>query len=1247
MANLTIRDGTSQEERLLPALVEGYINVDEMRFEDLLSMASEYAGLLKYSDTANRPAGDWKGFFESDEACILSSLLATNLNLIEKDFSGFIREADVMLNGLQNGSAGIDTLPAFMLARKIDLWYVQLGDLSSVAAVRAREKIADVIENTIRDSLQELYLFLREYNADTAEAAFKEFSSIWRSDENLGDKHNDVKQFLKSNFYSFYNAVKFLQGCAAEILVLSLGRQNHDPAIGLFIAFLKMFKKVQGKINDFSERHLNFYYEDVLKIQRRDFVPDSAHLIFYPDTAGREILIKKDTEFGAGLDENKTKLIYTADNDLQVNDAKICSLTTLYFGRNELSSPENALVVSDCGNDKPRKFTTSAKLNRLMGLDDNAVKTNAGFRAQPLFGVPPRSSEKNLFEEARLGFAVASNVLLLKQGQRDITLTFKFEPLGQEDCLESFTDKLSQVLSTTETDAFFKAFRHMFNIFLTGETGWLGVEEYLPLCKIVDENGCEENSLKILISLPDSASAIVPYAEETHGERFDTELPIIKFVINPDAYLYPYSFLCELVVKEITIDVEVKGVTGVQVYNQLGPLSANAQFNPFGAIPSLGDYFIVGNYEAARKNLTAFEVDIEWAGLPQEVSGFEEYYQSYSMPFANSEFKVNLAALRDRKWIPGKEVEQPKMDLFESLEGVDKSEYKKVSKRRRLSFQGLCKFLRPLENISEEQYEYDAMTKDGYFKLTLKNPHYAFGHKDYPYILSQVMTDNAKLKRFGITKLFRKEKPPKPLPKPPYTPLVSSILINYKAVTHISLEHVASDEEDRLKEKLFHLHPLGVKSLSPKSFGKIQLVPRYEADGNLFIGLSATRLSGPLTLFFHLREDSLPEAGAMTFQFNWYYLASNQWKKLDKSQVVSDTTNGFLSSGIVTLDIPDDIDRGNTVLPESLFWIRVSVNDSHMHTLCSLYGVHAHALKVSWKRQDGNSLNHLDASMPSGSIKEAKFSIPGLGKIHQIMDSFGGIPPESDRQRTIRVSERLRHKNRAITPWDYERLILQRFPEIFKAKCFPCMTSDAAHGRRVMPGHLLIVLIPYLKESASVNLQPMVNALLLREVREFVKGLSSNFVKITVRNPAYEQIQVRCKVKFRQGAKRGFYLNELNQEIVNYLSPWSLTGFEAKFGWRIRCNEIQSHIHGFKYVASVSGLSLLQIRQEDDGKYQLADTARSMASEAEPAHPWSIAIPVRRHLIEVVDESGTWSLEETGIADLAIGSTFILSRGME
>lgn len=1254
---LVIRDGTSQEDRLLPALKPGYIHVDETRFEDLMAMAFEYAELLEYRDMGNRPAGDWKAFFEADEACILASLLATNLNLIEADFLSALGQSKRQPLPLSEGDTGGNIFAALDLARKIDAWHTQLGALSSEEAMRTCEKIADIIEHMLGEEFQKLCAFLDGTDMAAAGTVIPELGEIWYGPERSSNAFEKVppegfENFLKSNFYSFRNAVLLLQEWAKESLSRSLKRSDHDPAMGLYISFLKLFGKVKGQFNDFTQRHTNFYYEDVLKVPRREYVSDGVHLVFSPDVPGREILVARGTEFEARLDASNEELIYTADNELRVTDAEVCSLHTLYFGRNRLSSPENRITDRRGADGVPKRFTTSAKLNRIVR---KKVAANEAGRAYPLFGSYQRSKAEFQFEEADIGFAVASNVLLMKQGSRDVIITFKFQSARASEkgqgIFGKFAEGLGRILKTSPEDAFFKAFRNMFRISLTGEQGWLEVEEYFPLSRVIDAKGCESDSLKIRIHLPDSAGAIVPYSRELHGEGFDAGLPIARFYLNPDAYMYPYSLLRRLVVREITIEADVKGCTDVLVYNQLGQLKAGAQFNPFGMIPSPGDYFIVGHYEAAMKELADFEVNVEWGGLPQNTSGFEGYYRAYSMPFDNSVFKANLSVLRKRRWIPSAENEQPEMDLFESANAEEDGGYNRIEKTRRISFRGLCRFASPLKNVSEESYGYTPITKDGFFRLTLSNPPYAFGHKEFPLELSRTMTANARRKRFGIFRLFRKALPQMALPNQPYAPLVRAISVNYRAISRISLENVVSAEEEHLREKIYHLHPLGVEPLSPKSYGKAHLVPQYKADGNLFIGISATRLSGILTLFFHLCEDSRPESATKAFNISWHYLAGNKWKRLEKSRVVSDTTRGFLSSGIVTLDIPSDIKRGGTVLPGDLYWLRVSADGADIHTLCSLYDVHAQALKATWKRQPGNGDAHLGTKLPAGTIKKSKTTIAGIQEIRQIMDSFGGASPESDMQRIVRVSERLKHKNRAVTPSDYEHLILQQFPEIYKVKCFPCMSDRAKHRGEIKAGNLLIVLIPYLKESSTMNMQLMVNALLLREVRAFVSGLSSAFVKVHVRNPAYEKIQVRCKVKFKQGM-HGYLANRLNQAIVDYISPWSSSGLKAEFDWRIRCNDIQSYIQELDFVEAVSGLSMLKISEGDDHLYRLADTARHGAdeetmAELRPDYAWSIAIPTRQHLIEVVDDQGAREPVKTGIGKLSIGGTFILSRGSQ
>jgi hypothetical protein len=374
----------------------------------------------------------------------------------------------------------------------------------------------------------------------------------------------------------------------------------------------------------------------------------------------------------------------------------------------------------------------------------------------------------------------------------------------------------------------------------------------------------------------------------------------------------------------------------------------------------------------------------------------------------------------------------------------------------------------------------------------------------------------------------------------------------------------------------------------------------------------------------------------------WSYLSANRWLGLEAARVTSDTTQGFLTSGIVTLDLPDGIDSDNTVMPAGLFWLRVSMAD-HPEYLCSCYSVHPQALKVT--RQTSENSAPPAGKLPAGTIKEPRATIPGIDRIYQMGDSFGGSIPETPDRLQTRLSERLRHKNRARVPWDYERLILERFPEIFMVKCFPNMVPDPKNYLR--PGHVLVVVIPEPKDNPSLRRKPMVNGLTLKAIADFIESNSSPMARIKVRNPSYEQVQVRCTVKFNEGISGGYYINAVEQAISNYLSPWNTRGgYGAQFGWRIRCNDLETLVRSLGFVQSVTNFSMLHIAEDDQNYSFLLDTVQGQVEleEIRPLFPWSIAIPASRHAIETVDN--TWPIrpERTGINELRIGTTLIITE---
>jgi len=79
-----IWNGVRQNERLLPALEEGYFNVDEMSFEDLLTASVEFASSLTYYNSNLQPSGDWKAFLASNEIIIMACIINKNVDELRR-----------------------------------------------------------------------------------------------------------------------------------------------------------------------------------------------------------------------------------------------------------------------------------------------------------------------------------------------------------------------------------------------------------------------------------------------------------------------------------------------------------------------------------------------------------------------------------------------------------------------------------------------------------------------------------------------------------------------------------------------------------------------------------------------------------------------------------------------------------------------------------------------------------------------------------------------------------------------------------------------------------------------------------------------------------------------------------------------------------------------------------------------------------------------------------------------------------
>ena len=1261
-----IADGTDQASRFPYALEPGYFNVDELMFEELLAMGSEVASVINFYNLQNEVSGDWGDLFNADEAVIMSIIMRTDLKRLESDF--FKIPSDYP-----------DKRATFILelADKLNFWLVKLNSSQHSTADTLGQKLSIVIDKSLVVELHnigKILLHSMSNSADSKEQRYSNLISVWcvgtQESDNLFSRStiNDLenkqylKQQLRSSFYAFSNSISYLQTEIPLLLKDSLSSEQHNPAVGLYIVFLRLYEKAQQKINAFTSRHLEFYYKDILKVKKRKSLPESVYLAFETQAGTSKAVIEKNTEFSAGKDESQIERIFSADEFLRVTDTKIKSLATLYLQHDNLISPECELgYVSGIKSD-------ITALSKESNDSEDA-------RSWPIFGAKKSRGNISSSEEAAIGFSLASPLLLLKEGKRKIELAIKFDSdinvevakslllLSSSDSEKTFTSafgkifsiymlsykgcltksqkeliikkasflvskyRVEEIISLLKQDwqgLFYRLFKDMFCIKMTTKNGWLSLDNYI-VEPYTDNVSKKKLGIKVICNLGYEVESVEGYSASVHGGELQTDLPICEFKINPKTNFYPYSVFQEYSVSSLNLNVEVKGIKNILLYNHYGQLDHTKPFQPFGPLPTSNGYFILGNYEISRKPLDNLKLNIEWGGLPKCNGGFYEYYRGYETDFDNFSFKAEQTTLSDNHWYPLDKTLREEFNLFDS------SGYK----NGRLPVKNIINlsdfsYSKPVEQaMSEEDFKYGIKSRDGFFRISLKSSEAAFGHAEYPQLLTKVLSSNAKTKKHN--------KPP----NTPYTPVINKVSLEYKASSKIKMS-AKSAERNTLLEKIFNIHPFGFETVYPALIDKpCYLFPKYDEEGYLFIGISAKEIGGVLTLFFHLSEESGKETNSIGVSVEWSYLSSNTWKAIPAKNILSDTTNGFLSPGIVTLNMPDDMTCNDSVMPGKYFWLRCSV-EKDASTFGSVYSVLPHALKVSRKNNKNNSIEKLTLDVKWNPV----LPLSGVAKLVQVGNSFGGRDNEDDIKLKTRISERLRHKDRASVPWDYERLILEKFPDLYKVKCF---SNFSSMNNKFKPGQVLIVVVPYPNPNLSkICIREMVNPERLRQIKEHVKKRTSPFAKIEVRNPVYEQVQVRCTVKFVGGINTGSNIKKLNQDISDFICPWEKIGYKAKFGWSVRKNEVEAYIRSLNYVDFITNFSMLHITVDKSEKYSLFDTANKDKDKDDevvirPYYPWSLAVPAKNHFIETTQITKSIKEQVTGIDKLELGSNFIIS----
>lgn len=1229
---MSMREGLAQHERLAAALEPHYIDVDELTQPQLMTLALQYAGLVRFADAGPRGHWDttWRDYFAADETLVMAEILALRVHQRRARFDAML---DLALASIAPGATPLprEQLPTMLIGgmvARLRKWSDTLQARGGPAGIDLGVFIASVLDK-LSPGLQRALAFHQarprwDTRAD-APTLVAELTALLGLEPGGALRNEELRAAFRTWFNELAKAIEMVQHAAAQRLQTSLASGAHDPGAGLLLAFVQLYARAQRQANRLTERHLDFYYDRVLRIAPRGPSSDTTFLVFEPGAPGARIVIPAGTAFVAPAARG-SDLVFASRDGVTVGAARLQALYTLFCERNPLTEPENQLWEQRHG--QRSAYPTGCRVNRLPVLAPERAVAKEELHPSPLFGAPRLASGAAPGRPARLGFALASNVLAMREGERTVhvTLYLGAERAGAAPAtLGARLAMVAERMGQSTDEVRYKVLRRMFSLALTGPAGWLAVPSYSATFAPAGEAGGHD-ALHIYFALGHADPAVVPYDPALHGRDAAGACPLLRFELNSEGYLYPYGLLRGLPLARAQIDVDVRGHRSLLLYNQMGALSAAAPFQPFGPLPARGSYLIVGSAEAAAKRVTGAQLVFEWSGLPQTPGGLRTYYGGYEgEPFRP--VRCALSVLADGRWQPAEG--QPQGTLFAP---APESARHAIAPIEVVDLAPVLPLARPLATRDgAPAYAYTPGASGGFYRLTLAGAEFAFGHAAYPHQLARALTYNAQ-PRHG--------RAPMRLPNPPYTPTVETLALNYTASSSVQATPAPSGEA------LLRLHPFGWETARGGSEGGDLLLPPLDYAGNLYLGLDEAEPGTVLSLFFHLVEDALPMASGHARQISWAYLSDDGFKPLPPHAVVADTTHGFLRPGLVKLTLPADLSLdGHTVMPSGAAWLRVSC-EVELNKFCQLYSVHPHALQV-WRKLDEAPAG-APARVEAAAIRRPRQAIPGLGRVTQIMASIGGRLPEDRRDLRRRIAERLRHKGRAVTPEDYERLVLERFPQIDRVKCFPNLSLARWPDSGASAGHVLIVALPPYESQGHMSVLPRLNGDLIARVQAYLAERVGAGVVVEVANPFYQRIQVRCKVRLADGVDLGGYVNRLDTLVSDFISPWNPAGNTSPFGWMIRQHDVEAFILAQKGVLGISEFSMLGVSDAGSERYLLTDTAvpgpdGKPAPDIEPRYPWSVAVPIRRHAIRVAGSEQSRVARRTGIGKLEIGSTFIIS----
>jgi uncharacterized delta-60 repeat protein len=491
----------------------------------------------------------------------------------------------------------------------------------------------------------------------------------------------------------------------------------------------------------------------------------------------------------------------------------------------------------------------------------------------------------------------------------------------------------------------------------------------------------------------------------------------------------------------------------------------------------------------------------------------------------------------------------------------------------------------PDPSIQNTPLVFDGTNSSGFIKMTLTNPVNGFGASVYPNVVTQITTNNA----LAISQAWPWSKPTiTPAANAPFSPKVQAMSAGYgasqvydltKAPGNYPLQYfyytpfanyTAYDNSPALQENYSPVQ--SVAGQCPVITG-LPLVPSFACNDNklpcsgaMFIGLSGLISGNAVSFFFELSTTyAAPASGAA---ISYYYLSTKGWKTLP---LQNDGTNEFTCSGIITVNIPADIDPQSAAMPAGS-WLAIAAAGSSgtlidLSSFAQVILLSPNGVKLT--RTGTDYLTDTVAPVINAlTITKPQTAIPQIGTIVQPFASFGGRAAENKMQMYERVSNRLKTKDRAVSGNDIFTLIKQQFPDIYFSGAVFSPDTNAT---------TVYVVEGFDDPGAANAYRPFVSECEMEAITRFLEKRISLFSNISVSNYSFQSIQVAASVTVKQGFVPQAMSAAIVQALNIYFSPWIAVEDQQQvmIGQPVTSSQVAAFIRGINGVEAVKEIQLL------------------------------------------------------------------------